>query len=406
MEKQAIDGLRIRREPGDGARRGRAAWVIGAILLALGAAGIGYGVWRYQGSTIQVRTVLALEGSGNSGAAVLLNASGYVTARRQATVSSKVTGRILEVMIEEGQEVAEGQVLARLDGVNIQKECELADARLEAARLALKEIEIRLAEARAEQDRVRALVREGIATESDRDRAEAEAASLAARLDQQRAEVAVVERELAARRQDLEDTVIRAPFAGVVVSKNAQPGEMISPVSAGGGFTRTGIGTIVDMKSLEIEVDVNESYLHRVRPGQRVQAVLDAYPDWRIAARVIAIVPTADRQKATVKVRIGVDELDPRILPDMGVKVAFQEPGGAAPPKPAVVVPAAAVRQVEGRDVVWVAAGGRLERRAVRRGASQGSDVSLLSGVAAGEKVVVEGPSDLREGGRIREMQP
>ena len=317
-----------------------------------------------------------------------------------------IPGRILEVMIEEGQEVAEGQVLARLDGVNIQKECELADARLEAARLALKEIEIRLAEARAEQDRVRALVREGIATESDRDRAEAEAASLAARLDQQRAEVAVVERELAARRQDLEDTVIRAPFAGVVVSKNAQPGEMISPVSAGGGFTRTGIGTIVDMKSLEIEVDVNESYLQRVRPGQRVQAVLDAYPDWRIAARVIAIVPTADRQKATVKVRIGVDELDPRILPDMGVKVAFQDPEGAAVSRPAVVVPAAAVRQVEGRDVVWVAAGGRLERRAVRRGASQGSDVSLLSGVAAGEKVVVEGPSDLREGGRIREMQP
>ncbi len=205
-------------------------------------------------------------------------------------------------------------------------------------------------------------------SQSELDRADADAKSSQARLERQQADVAVAEREVALWKQQLDDTIIRAPFAGIVTSKNAQPGEMISPMSAG-GFTRTGICTIVDMSSLEIEVDVNESYINRVEPGQPVEATLDAYPDWRIPAKVIAIIPTADRQKATVKVRVGFEKLDPRILPDMGVKVAFQQtPAQPRPPNRGIVVPKAAVHQRDGRDVVWVVREGRVERRAVTVG--------------------------------------
>jgi len=192
--------------------------------------------------------------------------------------------------------------------------------------------------------------------------------------------------------------VVRAPFGGVVISKDAQPGEMISPVSAGGGFTRTGIGTIVDMSSLEIEVDVNETYINRVTRGMRVEAVLDAYQDFRIPAHVITTIPTADRQKATVKVRIGFDALDPRILPDMGVKVSFlrEEPpaGAVAQAAPRALVPKAAIRSSDGRSVIFVVKEDRVERRAVSVGLDKGDQVEVLSGVSPGERVVIEGPGD------------
>jgi HlyD family secretion protein len=244
--------------------------------------------------------------------------------------------------------------------------------------------------------------------------ADADVDALAARLDLARQDTLVSERQLALRRQDLDDTVIRAPFAGVAVSKDAQPGEMISPVSAGGGFTRTGICTLVDMKSLEIEVDVNESYIHRVEPGQKAVATLDAYPDWRIPAHVIMPVPTADRQKATVKVRLGFEGLDPRILPDMGVKVAFladEKPAGggtasANPGKPVVTIPRAALRKDGDRDVVFVVSSDdRVERRAIGLAAGSGNsgdDAVVTSGLAAGERVVVEGPADLKDGAAVR----
>src|SRR5439155_12992154 len=183
-----------------------------------------------------------------------------------------------------------------------------------------------------------------IATQADLDHAEASALSLKAKLEQQRADITVAERQVASWQQQLEDTIIRAPFAGIATSKNAQPGEMISPISAGGGFTRTGICTIVDMSSLEIEIDVNESYINRVQPAQPVEATLDAYPDWKIPCKVIAIIPTADRQKSTVKVRVGFDQLDPRILPEMGVKVAFRETSGAGGADHTVVIPKNAVQ--------------------------------------------------------------
>jgi RND family efflux transporter MFP subunit len=258
----------------------------------------------------------------------VLEASGYVTARRRSTISSKVTGRIEEVLVEEGMRVEAGQPLARLDDAQAAALLALAEAQLGAARGAVEETRVRLAEAHLERERQASLVASGVAAPAALDAARAEADSLAARLALGGDEVAVAQRQVAVRRQDLRDTVIRAPFAGMVVSKDAQPGEMISPMSAGGGFTRTGICTLVDMASLEIEVDVNEAYIQRVRPGQRVAAVLDAYPELTLPAHVITTVPTADRQKATVKVRIGFDQLDERVLPEMGVKVTFRDAAG------------------------------------------------------------------------------
>ena len=246
--------------------------------------------------------------------------------------------------------------------------------------------------------------------ELQRARAEAEAKSLAARLAKQSADVIVAENEVAVWKQQLDDTVIRAPFPGIVTSKNAQPGEMISPLSAGGGFTRTGICTIVDMGSLEIEVDVNESYINRVAPGQPVAATLDAYPDWKLPAKVIAIIPTADRQKATVKVRVGFEKLDARILPDMGVKVAFQggekEAGAAAAEAAAgVLVPKAAVRPQGGRDYVWVVRNGRVERRTVTLGPARGDEFGVVAGVVTGERLMVEGPAGLADGAPVKEAR-
>ena len=257
--------------------------------------------------------------------ASVLDATGYVVARRQATVSAKVTGKVVEVFVEEGMAVAEGQLLARLDASIPRAELALARARLGSARAALSELEVNREQARLDLDRTTELASRQLASQAilDRDRLALE--SIEARLERARREIDVVERSLAVQRQMVSDMEIRAPFAGIVVAKSAQPGEMISPISAGGGFTRTGICSIVDMDSLEVEVDVNEAYINRVRPEQPVTVQLNAYPDYRIPAEVIAIIPTADRNKATVRVRIRLLERDARVLPDMGVRVAFLE---------------------------------------------------------------------------------
>ena len=237
-----------------------------------------------------------------------------------------------------------------------------------------------------------------------------------------RQQVEVAERQVQAQETDLNDMVVRAPFDGVAISKDAQPGEMISPVSAGGGFTRTGICTIVDMSSLEIEVDVSESYINRVKPDQPIEAILDAYPDWRIPAHVITTVPTADRQKATVRVRIGFDlstgsgspraesrseQLDPRILPDMGIKVSFLSERQPATPaetaKPRLLVPKNAVRTDSGQSVVFVVKEDRVERRAVKVGAADGEQVEVISGLNSGERIVIDGHNGLADGSRVKE---
>jgi RND family efflux transporter MFP subunit len=335
----------------------------------------------------------------------VLNASGYVTARRRATVSSKVTGKVVQILFEEGQAVRQGQVLARLDDSQTRAELALAEAQVSAARKSAAQDQARLHEAELNLERRQRLMQENVVGRAEVDAAQADVDSLKARIAYAREQIAVAEAQVRLRRTDLNDMSVRAPFSGVAISKDAQAGEMVSPVSAGGGFTRTGIGTIVDMSSLEIEVDVNESFINRVRPAQKVEAVLDAYPDWQIPGHVITTVPTADRQKATVLVRIAFEKLDPRILPDMGVKVSFlrdEEPAQAAVPVQRFSVPKSAVRTLDGRTVVFVLKQDRVERRAVRAGLEEGDQVEVLSGLSAGEQVVVEGPVDLKDGDRVK----
>jgi RND family efflux transporter MFP subunit len=374
---------------------GGAALVLAALL-----------AWYFtRAEAVEVETVTAQSADGPARAGAVLNASGYVVARRLATVSAKVTGKVSQMFIEEGMNVEAGQVLARLEDTTARAQYDVARRRLDAARRNLAEVKVRLAEARRTHERRRTLRERGLVSQDELDSAEAEAAALAARLAALEGEVAVEASNVEFNRVGLEDHVVRAPFAGVVTSKDAQPGEMVSPISAGGGFTRTGIATIVDMESREIEVDVNEAFINRVRAKQRAEATLDAYPDWAIPAHVINIVPTADRQKATVRVRIAFDRLDPRILPDMGVKVQFLDDAlsaGDAPARPVVQLPSEAVARNGDQPVVWVVKGDEVERRAVRLGGERGGQVDVIAGVNAGEMVVARPVEGLNEGSRIR----
>jgi HlyD family secretion protein len=380
------------------------AWVMALVaLLIVLAAGIGWWVVRPKAAIVKTMTVRETKGGTAGGRQTLLNASGYVTARREATVSSKVTGKVVEVFVEEGMKVEAGQVLARIDDSNVRAGFRLAEAQLAAARSSLNEIKVRSEEAERDLRRMTQLASEKIATAADLDHADAALKSLQARLEQQATQVTVSEREVALWQQQLDDTVVRAPFAGIVTAKNAQPGEMISPMSAGGSFTRTGICTIVDMHSLEVEVDVNESYINRVQDGQQVQATLDSYPEWRIPCKVIAIIPTADRQKATVKVRVGFEKLDPRILPHMGVKVAFQSSEDGAVATRNISIPKSTVFQRDGRDYVWLVRAGRLERRAITIAAARNDEVAIAAGVAGADTVVLNPAADFLEGMRVVE---
>ena len=403
--KDELASLKIDHNARAGGGRGGLLVFVLLIVIA-GATGGWFYSQRAQAATVKVGTVTASTGAGASAGAVL-NASGYVTARRRATVSSKVTGKVLEVFIEEGKSVKKGQVLARLDDSQLRAAMAVAQAQLATARHAAAEDEARLREAERQYNRLSQLVQEKVVGRAEVDTAQSAVESLTARIALARQQVEVAQSQVAALEVDLADMQVRAPFDGVAISKDAQPGEMISPISAGGGFTRTGICTIVDMTSLEIEVDVSESYINRVKPNQPVEAILDAYPDWRIPAHVITTVPTADRQKATVRVRIGFEELEPRILPDMGVKVSFfnerQPENAAAPPKPRLLAPKSAVRTDGNQSIVFVVRDERAERRAVTVGDTEGDQVEIVSGVNAGERIVVDGVATLSDGARVKE---
>jgi len=334
-------------------------------------------------------------------AIAVLDASGYVTARLRATVSSKITGKIVEVLVEEGMVIRKDQLLARLDDATATRQLALAEAQLVQARKSLEENIILADDARRTVARLDKLVAGKVSSQADLDTATANHDALTARIALGKEQIEVAERQVEVFRQQLDDTLIRAPFDGIAITKNAQPGEMISPVSAGGGFTRSGICTVVDMKSLEIEVDVNEAYINRVKADQRVVATLDAYPDWKIPASVITTIPTADRQKATVRVRVAFDALDPRILPDMGVKVAFlgdEQPPREEGSRPRLIIPHAAVRQDGDQPLVYLLNGDRVERRAVSLGSRQGDRIEIEAGLTAGDRVVVEGPETLSDG--------
>jgi HlyD family secretion protein len=402
---QQISQLRIDRSSAQAAR-GRGVWLI----LPLAIAVIAGGSWLLFGPSngaVVVETEVARKPPSIAAAGSVLDASGYVVARREATVSSKLTGKVREILVEEGMRVEADQIIARLDDATQQAELALANAQVESARAGLQETEALLRGARLERDRFRDLAARKLTSTASVDAAEANFDSLAARLEFGRQNVKVAERAAALAQDALENMTIRAPFGGMVVSKNAQPGEMISPVSAGGGFTRTGICTIVDMESLEIEVDVNEAYIQRVSPAQRVSATLDAYPDWQIPAEVIAIVPTADRQKATVRVRIGFLERDERILRDMGAKVAFLGVDAVAEPESmvnGVLIARESLQQDASGDYVWrVSNDGKVERRSVVLGSATDRDrVLIADGLSAGDTVVRSSEKPLTAGQKIK----
>jgi len=397
-----LDDLRIERSGKPDSPQRIAPLAIGLLIFAVVATALW---WFKQPAAVEIRTAVARELPTETGIRrTVLNASGYVIARRAATVSSKVTGKVMEVLIEEGVTVTAGQVLARLDDTNARASLQLAFAQRDAARAALEETRVRLHEAERERQRQETLLKGNVAAQAAYDHAEAAAQAQQARLSLQEADVVVAEHTVAIWQQQVDDTVIRAPFAGIVTSKNAQPGEMISPMSSG-GFTRTGICTIVDMDSLEIEIDVNESYINRVTPGQQVEATLDAYPDWKIPCQVVAIIPTADRQKSTVRVRVGFDQADPRILPEMAVKVAFRDSGpvvAAGPANRPVLIPQAALSSQDGRDVVFIIRNGRAERRAVTVAGRQDDAVLLSAGVSAGETLALNPPAGLTDGAAVK----
>jgi RND family efflux transporter MFP subunit len=391
-----LSGLRIdERARGEPGRRG---WVIGAgvaALLLLVSAALFF-LLRGQPPLVEVATVRADKGDRPA----LLNASGYVTPRRRATIAAKITARVNEIYAEEGMQVEPGQILARLDDADARARLASAVADRDATAASLGDLRVNLANTERELQRTEELWKRGLVAEQAKDQARTAVDSLKARIALAREQVSAAEARVRVAQQDLDNCTVRAPFAGIVVSKDAQRGEMVSPVSAGGGFTRTGIATIVDMSSLEIEVDVNESYIARVRAGQPVTAVLDAYPDWPIPGKVRTVIPTADRQKATVKVRVAFDRLDPRILPDMGVKVTFlgEQPSAPAATGGRVLVPRAALREEGGTTAVFVYRDGRLERRAVRLGQARGNEHEVLAGLAEGDQIVTTGVKDLRDG--------
>jgi HlyD family secretion protein len=349
---------------------------------------------------VTVEVAIARPAADSKGA-VVLNASGYVTPRRRSTVAAKITARVREMLVEEGMHVKQDQVLAYLDDADAKVRFAAAEAALKVARAGVKELEVNEVDAVRTLRRVKNLHQEKVASRENLDHSQAAADALGARRKLALEQVQSARAQMEVARQDLDNCTVRAPFPGIVVSKDAQVGEMVSPISAGGGFTRTGIATIVDMDSLEIEVDVNESYIAKVTAGQKIDAVLDAYPDWHIPASVRTTIPTADRQKATVKVRIAFDKLDPRILPDMGVKVSFLSSESTTPATGAqAIIPKEALREVDGKQVVFAVVNSRIEQRAVKTGPQRGGDVEVLSGVKAGDSVVISSQETLRDGQR------
>jgi RND family efflux transporter MFP subunit len=365
--------------------------------------------FRNQKPVVEVATVATPEAGGVQTA---LNASGYITPRRRATIAAKITGRVTGVFFDEGTRVKEGQLLATLDDSDYQRALEAAKADRDSARAAIADLEVQLRNAEIELKRAQQLHDSGIQTQEALDNARTTADSLRAKIALAQVQVAAAETRVGVAQQAVDNCTIRAPFPGIVVSKDAQVGEMVSPNSAGGGFTRTGIATIVDMKSNEIEVDVNESYIARVKEGQMVKATLDAFPNDPYDAKVRTVIPTADRQKATVKVRITILKLDDKILPDMGVKVAFLEEekpathkGKEKAPQAVAYIPKSAIRTDASTSFVYLFRDGKVERRAVSLGLDRGTDVAVLAGVTPGDSLVVKGPESLRDGDKVEIRQ-
>jgi RND family efflux transporter MFP subunit len=407
--KPDLGSLRIH----EGQRKARSTgkYVAIAVFVLVVLAGAAGAVLKLREGAAAIETALAAKPE--VGPQTALNASGYVTPRRRATIAAKITGRVTSVHFDEGTRVAEGQLLATLDDSDAQRAFAAAQADRDASEAAIADYEVQLRNANIQLKRAQDLQAAGVQTQEALDNARTAVDSLKARITLAKQQVSSAEARIGEAQQNVDNCTIRAPVAGIVVSKDAQVGEMVSPVSAGGGFTRTGIATIVDMNSNEVEVDVNEAYIARVQPGQKCKATLDAYPDAPYDAKVRTVIPTADRQKATVKVRVTFDKLDSKILPDMGVKVAFLDQESEAGknranskgPEALAVIPKGAVRTQGDSSYVFLVRNGRVERRAVKLGVDRGTDVAVLAGVQPGDALVVKGPEDLRDGQKVETHQ-
>ncbi|WP_233392836.1 efflux RND transporter periplasmic adaptor subunit [Roseateles caseinilyticus] len=409
-EEQAIDTGLLKELRIDGAQReerggGPPKWVWGAVAGAVVLALAGGAAWWFLAGhkpvPVQTATVRA-NGQGASADAVL-QATGYVTARRMATVSAQITGTLTQVLIDEGFKVHKGQVLARLDDTGLKAALAAAEAQVRTAQANTGQLRAQLAQAEADARRQAELAASGMTTRQTQEQTATAVKAYTAQLEAAQRQVEAAQAQVRQAQVNFDYATVRAPFDGVVTARAAQVGEIISPLSAGGGFTRTGVGTIVDMDSLEVNVDVNEAYIAQVRPDMPCEAVLDAYPDWKIPARVVAVIPSADRGKATVKVRVALDQKDERVVPDMGVRVSFlaARPKAEAKPVPGVLLPPDALVQRDGAQVVFVVQDGRAEQRTVQLGADVGKFKLATSGLKAGETVVVSPPAELKQGSTI-----
>lgn len=403
--KPDLDSLRIHDSHRSGGRAGKffgyTAALLGLVVIIGGLA------FAFRNQTPIVEVVEAQKPT-DGGREAILNASGYVTPRRRATIAAKITGRVTGVFFDEGTHVHTGQLLATLDDSDAKRALDSAKADRDASQAAIADLQVQLHLAEIELKRAQELRQAGVQSQEQLDTSNSAADSLKAKIELAKEQVMASDARIREAQQSVDNCVITAPYDGIVVSKDAQVGEMVSPVSAGGGFTRTGIATVVDMNSNEIEVDVNEAYIARVKDGQKVMAVLDAYPNWQIPSHVRTVIPTADRQKATVKVRISFDKLDPRILPDMGIKVTFlsDEPAAkkGAPPAPVVaaLLPSDALHDEDGKKIVFLVRNDKLERRAVAIGNTESGQTEILSGLAAGDEVVVKGPANMQDGQAVQ----
>ena len=396
--------LRIDKEHRDDHRGGgsRAPLIIAGVIVALLL--IGGGGWYFLAGSkaIEIETATATAPSAGGVDTAVLQATGYVTARRQATVSAQITGTLTKVLIEEGDKVEAGQVLATLDDTAAKATLAQAEAGLHAAQATLVQLESQLAQSRRDYTRAQDLAQRKLVSAQAAEQARTQVDTQTAQVTSQRRQIDVAQAGVQSAQVYLDYCTVHAPFTGVITAKAAQVGEIVSPLSAGGGFTRTGVGTIVDMDSLEIEVDVTESYINRVQPKQPAQAILDAYPDWKIPAHVIAIIPSADRGKATVKVRVAIEQKDQRVLPDMGVRVSFMEEAkkADAPPPKGVLVPVSAIAQRDGKPIVFAIEGDRAKVKAVTLGQTY-NDLRLVEGIGTGTKIVKQPPAELADGAKV-----
>ncbi len=390
-----LNELKINRKTAMPKKKRRWPWIVGALAVALAAA-----VLLRGGKPVEIETVNP-RSAAESGPASVLDASGYVTARRLATVSSKITGKVQSVYIEEGQRVKEGEILARLDPQDAEAQREVAASQLASSQSQLAEAQAQLALAKSNYSRNRELAAKQLVSKQALDTAKAELDTRTARLTSVQRQVALATDQKQVAQLGVDNTIIRAPFDGVIIAKAAQPGEMISPISGGGGSIRTGIGTLVDMDSLEVQVDVNEAYIGRVTPDMPVEAVLNAYPDWKIPGAVIAIVPTADRSKATVKVRVALDSKDTRIVPDMGVRVSFLDKNESGSPLTGFWIPnTALIGEGDGKAVFRIV-DGKAVRTPVTVAESNDSESRIEKGVGKGDSLVAAPGKELQDGANV-----